>query len=86
MGSLFDAGLTRTSEKYSVYDSDVLHMCVAEMDCAVADPVGDALVGGFTYGYTGYVGDGRALPEAFGDFGAERGDWAVDPELVRTTT
>ena len=84
--SLFDARRTRTSEKYTVYDADVLPMFVAEMDCALAEPVRDALVRAVTDGDTGYVGHGRALPEAFADFAADRWDWAVDPDLVRTTT
>jgi cystathionine beta-lyase len=82
MVSLFDARRTRTSEKYTVYDADVLPMFVADMDCALAEPVRDALV----RAVTGYVGHGRALPEAFADFAADRWDWAVDPDLVRTTT
>lgn len=86
MVSLFDARRTRTSEKYTVYDADVLPMFVAEMDCALAEPVRDALVRAVTDGDTGYVGHGRALPEAFADFAADRWDWAVDPDLVRTTT
>lgn len=86
MVSLFDARRTRTSEKYTVYDADVLPMFVAEMDCALAEPVRDALVRAVTDGDTGYVGHGRALPEAFADFAADQWDWAVDPDLVRTTT
>ena len=86
MVSLFDARRTRTSEKYTVYDADVLPMFVAEMDCALAEPVRDALVRAVSDGDTGYVGHGRALPEAFADFAADRWDWAVDPDLVRTTT
>ncbi|GAA1494906.1 MalY/PatB family protein [Curtobacterium herbarum] len=86
MVSLFDARRTRTSEKYTVYDADVLPMFVAEMDCALAEPVRDALLRAVTDGDTGYVGHGRALPEAFADFAADRWDWAVDPDLVRTTT
>ncbi|WP_122815447.1 aminotransferase class I/II-fold pyridoxal phosphate-dependent enzyme, partial [Pseudomonas viridiflava] len=34
----------------------------------------------------GYVGHGRALPEAFADFAESRWAWRVDPDLVRTTT
>ena len=86
MVSLFDARRTRTSEKYTVYGADVLPMFVAEMDCALAEPVRDALVRAVTDGDTGYVGHSRALPEAFADFAADRWDWAVDPDLVRTTT
>jgi cystathionine beta-lyase len=86
MVSAFDAARSRTSEKYTAYPPDVLPMFVAEMDCSLAEPVRDALVAAVTNGDTGYVGHGRALPEAFTDFAADRWGWHVDPDLVRTTT
>ncbi|MBT2501837.1 MalY/PatB family protein [Curtobacterium sp. ISL-83] len=86
MVSLFDAHRSRTSEKYTAFPPDVLPMFVAEMDCMLAEPVRDALVAAVTAGDTGYVGHGRALPEAFVDFASSRWGWAVDPDLVRTTT
>ncbi|WP_242089337.1 aminotransferase class I/II-fold pyridoxal phosphate-dependent enzyme [Curtobacterium sp. DN_7.5] len=86
MVSAFDAQRTRTSEKYTTYPPEVLPMFVAEMDALLAEPVRDALVAAVTNGDTGYVGHGRALPEAFADFAAERWSWRVDPDLVRTTT
>ena len=86
MVSLFDAHRTRTSEKYTAYPPDVLPMFVAEMDSMLAEPVRDALVAAVTNGDTGYVGHGRALPEAFADFAETRWSWRLDPDLVRTTT
>ena len=86
MVSLFDAHRTRTSEKYTAFPPDVLPMFVAEMDSMLAEPVRDALVAAVTNGDTGYVGHGRALPEAFVDFAERRWGWQVDPDLVRTTT
>ncbi|WP_144760332.1 MalY/PatB family protein [Curtobacterium sp. 9128] len=86
MVSLFDASRSRTSEKYTAYPPDVLPMFVAEMDSSLAEPVRDALVAAVSAGDTGYVGHGRALPEAFADFAADRWGWRVDPDLVRTTT
>jgi cystathionine beta-lyase len=85
MVSSFDARRTRTSEKYTAFPPDVLPMFVAEMDVALAEPVREALVRAVTDGDTGYVGHGRALPEAFADFAADRWGWRVDPDLVRTT-
>jgi len=86
MVSVFDASRSRTSEKYTAYPPDVLPMFVAEMDSMLAEPVRDALVAAVTAGDTGYVGHGRALPEAFTDFAGDRWGWKVDPDLVRTTT
>ncbi|MFJ4219737.1 MalY/PatB family protein [Curtobacterium luteum] len=86
MVSAFDAQRTRTSEKYTTYLPEVLPMFVAEMDAVLAEPIRDALVAAVANGDTGYVGHGRALPEAFADFAAERWSWRVDPDLVRTTT
>ncbi|ROS77417.1 cystathionine beta-lyase [Curtobacterium sp. PhB130] len=86
MVSLFDAHRSRTSEKYTAYPPEVLPMFVAEMDSMLAEPVRDALVTAVTAGDTGYVGHGRALPEAFADFALDRWGWQVDPDLVRTTT
>jgi cystathionine beta-lyase len=86
MVSVFDALRTRTSEKYTAFPPDVLPMFVAEMDSALAEPVRDALVRAVTDGDTGYVGHGRALPEAFSTFASDRWGWRVDPDLVRTTT
>ncbi|MGL3199590.1 MULTISPECIES: aminotransferase class I/II-fold pyridoxal phosphate-dependent enzyme [Curtobacterium] len=86
MVSAFDAHRTRTSEKYTAFPPEVLPMFVAEMDSVLAEPVRDALVAAVTNGDTGYVGHGRALPEAFADFAADRWSWRVDPDLVRTTT
>ncbi|WJY01400.1 aminotransferase class I/II-fold pyridoxal phosphate-dependent enzyme [Curtobacterium sp. 458] len=86
MVSAFDAHHTRTSEKYTAFPPEVLPMFVAEMDSVLAEPVRDALVAAVTNGDTGYVGHGRALPEAFADFAADRWSWRVDPDLVRTTT
>ena len=86
MVSAFDAHRTRTSEKYTAFPPEVLPMFVAEMDVTLAEPVRDALVAAVTNGDTGYVGHGRALPEAFADFARDRWSWRVDPELVRTTT
>ncbi|MFS0731881.1 aminotransferase class I/II-fold pyridoxal phosphate-dependent enzyme [Curtobacterium sp. 1P10AnD] len=86
MVSAFDAHRTRTSEKYTAFPPEVLPMFVAEMDVTLAEPVRDALVAAVTNGDTGYVGHGRALPEAFADFARDRWSWHVDPDLVRTTT
>ncbi|MGU3411820.1 MalY/PatB family protein [Microbacterium sp. M1A1_1b] len=86
MVSLFDARRTRTSEKYTAYPPDVLPMFVAEMDSMLAEPVREALAAAVSAGDTGYVGHGRALPEAFADFAGDRWGWQVDPDLVRTTT
>lgn len=86
MVSAFDAHRTRTSEKYTTYPPEVLPMFVAEMDSTLAEPVREALVAAVTNGDTGYVGHGRALPEAFADFARDRWSWRVDPDLVRTTT
>jgi cystathionine beta-lyase len=86
MVSVFDALRTRTSEKYTAFPPDVLPMFVAEMDSALAEPVREALVRAVTDGDTGYVGHGRALPEAFTAFASDRWGWHVDPDLVRTTT
>ncbi|MEK6342704.1 MAG: aminotransferase class I/II-fold pyridoxal phosphate-dependent enzyme, partial [Curtobacterium sp.] len=86
MVSAFDAHRTRTSEKYTAFPPEVLPMFVAEMDSVLAEAVRDALVAAVTNGDTGYVGHGRALPEAFADFAADRWSWRVDPDLVRTTT
>lgn len=86
MVSVFDAHRSRTSEKYTAYPPDVLPMFVAEMDSMLAEPVREALVAAVTNGDTGYVGHGRALPEAFADFAESRWGWHVDPDLVRTTT
>ncbi len=86
MVSLFDARRSRTSEKYTAFPPDVLPMFVAEMDSMLAEPVREALLRAVTDGDTGYVGHGRALPEAFVDFAEDRWAWQVDPDLVRTTT
>ncbi|MCH8612266.1 MalY/PatB family protein [Arsenicicoccus dermatophilus] len=68
----------RTSAKWSLYEPDVLPMTVAEMDCALAPVVADALHEAISRGDTGYPSFGRGLQEAFAGFAERRWGWRVD--------
>lgn len=77
---------TRTSAKWTTFESDVLPLPVAEMDFQLAEPIAEALIAAVQRSDTGYQFPGRVLPEAFAAFADRRWGWSVDPGQVSTTT
>ena len=74
---------TRTSIKWRAFEPDVLPLWVAEMDCAPAPAVVDALSEAIARGDTGYPA-GNAYAEALSEFAADRWDWdGLDPARAR---
>jgi cystathionine beta-lyase len=69
----------RRSEKWRRYPPDVLPAWVAELDFALAPPVGRALLEALERDDTGYANAG-GLPETFASFAAARWGWQVDPQ------
>jgi cystathionine beta-lyase len=73
----------RRSEKWALYDEDVLSLTVAEMDFPIADPIREALLAAIGRSDLGYaLPRAPALTEALVGFAGRRLDWAVDPEQV----
>ena len=64
----------RTSIKWRAYGPDVLPLWVAEMDCAPAPAVVDAVTDAIARGDTGYPA-GTPYAEALADFAADRWGW-----------
>lgn len=71
----------RKSFKWQTYPPDVLPAFVAEMDFALAEPIGDAVRAALAIGDTGYAHVGE-LGAAFAAFAADRLGWAPDPARV----
>lgn len=65
---------TRTSAKWTRYDSDVLPLWVAEMDLPVAPPIADALTRAVADGDLGYPGAWK-YQEALASFAADTWGW-----------
>jgi cysteine-S-conjugate beta-lyase len=73
----------RRSEKWALYEPDVLSLTIAEMDFPIAAPIRDALVatvGRSDLGYAVPTSDG--LFEALAGFARRRLGWGIDPEQV----
>ncbi|WP_042426316.1 MalY/PatB family protein [Streptacidiphilus anmyonensis] len=64
----------RTSKKWRTHPSDVLPVWVAEMDCALAPPVAQALAQAVALGDTGYPA-GAGYVEALAGFARARWGW-----------
>ena len=71
----------RRSEKWATYPADVLPAFVAEMDCALAQPIQRALLEAIARGDTGYAHP-AGLAEAFASFADTWFRWPVDPRRV----
>jgi cysteine-S-conjugate beta-lyase len=73
----------RRSEKWALYDPDVLSLTIAEMDFAIAAPIRDALIATIDRSDLGYaVPAPRTLSAALAAFARRRLDWSIDPEQV----
>lgn len=76
----------RRSMKWDSHPEDVRPLWVAEMDCALAEPVRHALAGAVDRGDLGYAHrSGRtteAYVEAFAGFTGRRWGWSPDPKQV----
>ena len=73
---------TRTSEKWSSFDPDVLPMPVAEMDFELAPPIRELLLAMIANSDTGYMGNTDHLSHNFAKFASERWSWTIDPEQI----
>lgn len=71
----------RRSEKWATYPEDVLPAFVAEMDCALAEPITRTLLEAVERGDTGYAHP-AGLAEAFAGFAQDWFGWTVDPRRV----
>jgi len=73
----------RRSEKWALYDRDVLSLTVAEMDFPIAPPIREVLVETIDRGDLGYaIPAAPPLTEALAGFADRRLGWAIDPEQV----
>ncbi|HEY3946705.1 MAG TPA: aminotransferase class I/II-fold pyridoxal phosphate-dependent enzyme [Solirubrobacteraceae bacterium] len=73
----------RRSEKWALFDSDVLSLTVAEMDFPILAEVGRVLAATIERGDLGYgVPAPRGLREALAGFAERRLSWRLDPEQV----
>ncbi len=69
---------TRTSEKWSEFDPDVLPMPVAEMDFELAEPIRKVLIDLVSNSDTGYMGKTNHLTTNFAKFAEDRWEWTID--------
>lgn len=73
----------RRSEKWALYQSDVLSLTIAEMDFAIAAPIRDALIATIDRSDLGYaVPTPKTLSAALAAFAQRRLNWSIDPEQV----
>jgi cystathionine beta-lyase len=73
----------RRSEKWALFDDDVLSATVAEMDFPIAAPISEVLHAAIERNDLGYARPATvSLCQALAAFAARRLDWAVDPEQV----
>ena len=73
----------RRSEKWAIFDSDVLSLTVAEMDFPIVSPIREAVVAAIDRCDLGYgVPAPDGLSKALAVFAARRLDWTVDPDQV----
>ena len=73
----------RRSEKWALYEPDVLSLTIAEMDFAIAAPIRDALIATINRSDLGYaVPAPRTLCAALAAFAQRRLNWSIDPEQV----
>ena len=71
---------TRTSEKWTDFDPDVLPMPVAEMDFEIAPEIRKSLIAMIENSDTGYMGDTDRLTRNFAKFAADRWSWNLNPD------
>jgi len=69
---------TRTSEKWTDFDPDVLPMPVAEMDFELAEPIREVLIAMINNSDTGYMGNTGHLTKNFAKFAEDRWSWTID--------
>jgi cysteine-S-conjugate beta-lyase len=73
----------RRSEKWALYEPEVLSLTIAEMDFAIAAPIRDALIATIDRSDLGYaVPTPRTLSAALAAFAQRRLNWSIDPEQV----
>jgi cysteine-S-conjugate beta-lyase len=73
----------RRSQKWALFDDDVLSATVAEMDFPIAAPITEVLRATIDRNDLGYAPPAPAsLRDTFAAFAARRLDWTVDPEQV----
>ncbi len=73
----------RRSEKWALYEPDVLSLTIAEMDFAIAAPIREALMATIGRSDLGYaVPAPRTLSAALAAFAHRRLNWRIDPEQV----
>jgi len=73
----------RRSEKWALYEPDVLSLTIAEMDFPIFAPIRDALVATIGRGDLGYaVATPGTLSAALTRFAQRRLNWRIDPEQV----
>lgn len=76
----------RTSEKWTLYEPDVLPLFVAEMDYPLAAPVAEAMIARVRASDTGYVASPGLLAPAFARYAERTWGWTIDERMLRTTT
>jgi cystathionine beta-lyase len=73
----------RRSEKWVLYEPDVLSLTIAEMDFPIAAPIREALIASIDRSDLGYaVPAPETLSAALSAFARRRLNWSIDPEQV----
>lgn len=82
----WDTVRNRTSAKWTMFDSDVLPLPIAEADYPLAEPIATALRAAIDRSDTGYQFGSRGVAEAFSGFSERHWGWTCDPTRVKITT
>lgn len=77
---------TRTSVKWTMFDSDVLPLPIAESDFPLPEPITRTLLSAIHRSDTGYASEPTELAIAFAGFAHRRWGWMLDRTQVRATT
>jgi cystathionine beta-lyase len=75
---------TRTSEKWTGSEPDVLPMPVAEMDFEIDQSIKDRLHALVDNSDTGYLGSTKELEVNLATFAKNRWNWEIDPDFIYT--
>jgi cystathionine beta-lyase len=78
--------LTRKSEKWRAFDSEILPMPFAVMDYDLAQPIKDSLISLISASDAGYLGKFPELGESLAMFAKSRWDWEIEPGEIKICT
>ena len=78
--------LTRKSEKWRAFDSEILPMPFAVMDYDLAQPIKDSLISLISASDAGYLGKFPELGESLAHFAESRWNWEIEPSDIKICT